>query len=412
MTGPTTQHPGSSAVTAQGSSSVGHGIHGVVDDGYGPVMDEFARNFAERGDLGAACTIYVRGEQVVDVWAGIADRRTGRPWEADTSAVIFSCTKGVLAICAYLLVEQGLLDLDAPIAVYWPSFGQAGKEAITVRDAMTHRAAIPALEVDLAMDEVVAWHPVIKAIERQTPLFPAGSGHFYHALTYGWLLGEVIRRITGLMPGVFFCRAIAEPLGLRTWIGTPEAELSSVAWMEPPLADEDSEAAREAARIAAENQIVERSLTMGGAFAFPAEGAFVTFNDRAIQTAEIPGANGISTARSLAQLYAGCVSEIDGRRFLSPASIADATRVQVEGRQISGIPDDGARWGTGFLLASPPSQPMLGRTSFGHPGAGGQLAFGDVEHGVGLAYLSNQMGGYGDARARELTAALRRVLRA
>jgi CubicO group peptidase (beta-lactamase class C family) len=156
---------------------------------------------------------------------------------------------------------------------------------------------------------------------------------------------------------------------------------------------------------------VERSLTMGGAFAFPDEHGVVTFNDPDIQAAEIPAANGVATSRALARIYAGCVSAIDGPPLLSPAALAEAMVVRAAGPQLSGMPDDGTRWGTGFQLASPPTQPMLGPASFGHAGAGGQLAFGDLEHEVGFAYLTNQMGGYGDARARELTAALRRVLR-
>jgi len=145
---------------------------------------------------------------------------------------------------------------------------------------------------------------------------------------------------------------------------------------------------------------------MGGAFAFPARDGFVTFNDPAIQSIEIPAANGISTAESLARLYAACVSVVDGQPILSDPAIEDALRVRAAGRQLSGMPDDGARWGTGFQISSPPSQPMLGPSSFGHAGAGGQLGFADRDHRVGFAYLGNQMGGYGDARARELTAAL------
>jgi CubicO group peptidase (beta-lactamase class C family) len=385
-------------------------IRGFVDEGYGRVMDAFVANFVERHDLGAGCAVYVSGRQVVDIWGGLADRRTQRPWARDTSAVIFSCSKGILTICAYLLVQEGLLDLDAPVARYWPAFGRHRKSAITVRRAMSHRAGLPALDVDLTRDEVLAWDPVIRAIEEQRPLYPSAAGHLYHALTYGWLVGEVIRRITGLLPGAYFRRAIGDRLGLLTWIGLPEDARPSVVWMEPPLPDEDSEAARESARLLRDNPVVERSLSMGGAFAFPAEGGLVTFNDPAIQAAEVPGANGISTAESLARLYAACVSEVDGPPFLSAASTEDALRVQASGQQLSGLPDDGGRWGTGFQLSSPPSQPMLGPASFGHAGAGGQLGFADAAHQVGFAYLSNQMGGYGDARARELTVALRAAI--
>jgi CubicO group peptidase (beta-lactamase class C family) len=388
----------------------GRAVHGSVDDGYGPVMDAFIANFLERSDLGAACAVYVGDRLVADVWGGIADSRTGSDWTHDTAAVIFSCTKGLLAICAYLLVQEGRLDLDAPIAAYWPQFAAHGKATITVRDAMSHRAGLPALDIDLTRDEVLAWEPVIRAIEAQPPLHRSDEGHLYHALTFGWIIGEVIRRVAGMTPGRFFASVLGEPLGLRTWIGLPVAARPSVAWMEVPLPDEDSDAAREAGRLAADEPIVARSLSMGGAFGFPVEAGVVSFNDPAIQAAEIPGANGVSSAESLARLYAACVGPIAGNPLLSESSLADALEVRSAGRQLSGLPDDGARWGTGFQLASPPTQPMLGPRSFGHAGAGGQLGFADADHRVGFAYLSNQMGGYGDSRARELTLALRSAL--
>ena len=388
----------------------GRHLYGFADEGYGNVVDAFVANFVERHDLGAGCAAYVDGRLVVDLYGGIADRRTGRSWEANTAAVIFSVSKGIVAICAFLLAQQLRLELDAPVARFWPAFGAGGKEAITVRQAMSHRAGVPCLDVNLTKEDVIAWEPVIRALEAQHPLFPPNAGHFYHAMTYGWLVGEVIRRITGLSPGAFFRRAIGDELELQTWIGLPESARPEVAWMEAPLPDEVSDAAREAARVFATNRCVERSVSLGGAFSFPADGDFVTFNDPDIQRAEIPGANGIATPKSLARLYAACVTDVGGVRMLTNSSIEDATHVQSTGPQLSGMPDDGARWGTGFQLSSPPSQPMLGPRSFGHAGAGGQLAFADPDHGVGFAYLSNQMGGYGDARARELTAALRTAI--
>ena len=389
----------------------GRSIHGVVDAGYGAVVDVFIANFIERHDIGAGCTAFVGGRLVLDLWGGLADARAGRAWTADTAAVIFSCSKGLLAICVYHLVQDGRLDLDAPIARYWPEFGSHGKATITIRQAMSHRAGLPSLDLDLTRDDIIGWDPVIKAIEQQRPQFLPEDGHLYHAMTYGWILGEVVRRVTGCSAGRYFRTAIADRLRLRTWIGLPQGEQGSVAWMEPPLPDEDSDAAIETARIVRGSPVVQRSLTMGGAFAFPADGGFVTFNDPAIQAAEIPAANGISSSRSLARLYAACVSSVSGGPpLLTRASIEDATRVQSSGSQLSGAPDDGARWGTGFQLASPPTQPMIGATSFGHAGAGGQLGFADAQRQVGFAYLSNQMGGYGDARARELSNAIRQIV--
>jgi CubicO group peptidase (beta-lactamase class C family) len=388
----------------------GRSIHGLVDERFGAVRDAYVGGFEEGSDLGSACAVYVDGRPVVDLWGGIADSRTGRLWDHETAAVIFSCTKGILAICAYILVQDGRIDLDAPIATYWPEFGALGKTGITVRHAMSHRAGLAALDLNLTRDEILAWRPVIRAIEEQRPHHDADSGHIYHALTYGWILGEVIRRVGGSMPGQFFARTLGQPLRLRTWIGVPPDLRRSIAWMEVPLPDEDSEAAREASRLAAADPIVARSLTMGGAFGFPVDAGVVTFNDPAIQAAEVPGANGVSTAESLARLYAACVGTPGARPLLSASSIADALQVRSSGQQLSGLPDDGARWGTGFQLSSPPAQPMLGPRSFGHAGAGGQLGFADADHRVGFAYLSNQMGGYGDWRARRLTLALRDAL--
>jgi len=388
----------------------GRRIQGFVDAGYGSVMDAFVANFVERRDVGAGCAVYVGGRPLVDLWGGIADARTARPWGRDTAAVIFSCSKGLMAMCVYLLSQQGRLDLDAPIARYWPEFAAADKAAVTVRQAMSHRAGLPALDVDLSRTDVLAWDPVVHAIETQRPLHPPGAGHIYHTLTYGWLLGEVVRKVTGRSPGRFFREAIGDRLDLHTWIGLPDEVRRCVAWMEPPLPDEDSVDAREAARLSREDSLLARSASMGGAFGFPVEDGVVSFNAADIQAAEIPAANGISTAESLARLYGACVSNVDGATLLSATSLEDLLSVQSAGPQLSGLPDDGARWGTGFQLASPPSQPMLGPTSFGHAGAGGQLGFGDVDHHIGFAYLSNQMGGYGDARARELTMAVRAAI--
>ena len=388
----------------------GFAVHGDVDDGYGPVMDAFARNFTERHDVGAGCTAYVDGKPVVDLWAGTADRRTGRPYEHDTATVIFSCTKGVMAVCAYLLVQEGRLDLDAPIARYWPEFAQAGKERITVRDAMAHRAGLAYLDTELTLDDVVAWDPIIRAIELQVPHHAPEDGHAYHASTIGWLLGEVVRRITGLSAGAFFRRALGDPLGLDTWIGLPDAERGHVAWMEPPLPDDDSDFAKGFASFGNDPRII-RTMSLGKAFAFPSDDGQVTFNNPIIQASEIPGAGGISSAASLARLYAACVTSVDGGQpLLTAASIADGLVVRSAGPQLTGQPDDGARWGTGFQLSSAPAQPLLSDTSFGHTGAGGQLAFADVTYRASFGYVSNQMGGYADARARSLVQALRTVL--
>lgn len=379
-------------------------IHGHADDGYGKVADVFAENFAVRGDVGAAVTLYVAGEKVVDLWGGVADSRSGRPWTADTPAVVFSCTKGIVTICAYLLVQQGQLELDTPVTRYWPEFGQHGKDKITVRDLLTHRAGLMALDRSLTLDEVLRSQPVIEAIEAQTPLWAPGTAHGYHGLTFGWLVGEVIQRVTGTTPGAFFRDTLATPLGLQTWIGLPAAMQEAVAWMQC----QDQDEARAAVHT---DPVIERAYTMGGAFDFPVDrDGVVTFNDARIQAAEIPGAGAVSTARALARLYAACVSSIDGPRLLTPATIDDAVTVRSQGQQLFSDQATGHRWGTGFILNSPPERPLLGERSFGHDGAGGHLAFGDDDYQVGFAYVVNQMGGAADERANRLTDAVRTSL--
>ena len=388
----------------------GRCVHGHVDAGFEAVLDAYVENFRARQDLGSACAVEVEGRRVVDLWGGLADARTGRAWEPDTAAVIFSCSKGLLAICVHVLAERGRLDVDVPIAERWPGFGRNGKDTLTLRDVMSHRSGLAALDIDLTRQDVVVWERVVEAIESQTPASTPADGHTYHAMTYGWIVGEVIRRVTGSTPGRWFDCELARPLRLDTWIGLDPSSGADVAWMTAPLPDEDSDAARRSAAVAERDATIRRSLTMGGAFAFPADGDHVTFNDVDLRSAEIPAANGISSARSLARIYSACIVGTDAPALLDPATIDDATRVRSSGAQLTGLPDDGARWGTGFQLASPPSHPMLGPTSFGHAGAGGQLAFADTEHRVGFAYLSNQMGGYGDGRANALTAALARCL--
>ncbi len=384
----------------------GREIHGLVEPGFGAVVDTFVANFTQRGDLGASCSVLLDGRPVVELWGGMADRRTGRAQTRRTAAVVFSCSKGIMAACAYRLVEQGLLDLDEPVASYWPEFACCGKSHITVRHVLSHRAGLPALDRDLTRSDVLSWGPVIAAIEEQAPLYAPEDGFAYHALTYGWLIGELIRRQSGRMPGHYLQEEIAGPLGLRMWIGAP-ADVDDVAWMEAPLPDDGSAESHLAAKLLEGHPVVARSLSMGRAWPFPADDTgHVVFNDIDIQRAEVPGANGICSAGALARFYAHCLGWSGQPGLLAPASIADALVPRAEGVQLTGSPDDGARWGTGFQIASPPTQPMLGATSFGHAGAGGQLGFADVDSGAAFAYVSNQMGGYGDIRASELTAAL------
>jgi CubicO group peptidase (beta-lactamase class C family) len=182
-------------------------INGWVAPDFQDVRRAFQANFDDGAEVGAAFAAYHRGEKVVDLWGGIADERTGRQWEEDSLVLVYSTTKGVTAMCAHRLAQEGRLELEAPVATYWPEFAQAGKEEVTVADLLSHRAGLAWIDGSMSFDDMVAWEPVIKALEIQAPSWPPGSAHGYHATTYGWLVGEVIRRITGVSVGTYLQRA-------------------------------------------------------------------------------------------------------------------------------------------------------------------------------------------------------------
>ncbi|EPH42660.1 putative Beta-lactamase domain-containing protein 2 [Streptomyces aurantiacus JA 4570] len=372
---------------------------GWADERFGAVADVFDQNFAEFDELGAA--VFAGGRKVVDLWGGVADERTGRAWQEETVVPVFSCAKGVVSVCVHLLAQEGRLDLDAPVARYWPEFAGAGKETITPRMVLGHRAGLPVLDRTPTFEEITEWTPVIRAIEEQEPLWAPGETYEYHAHVFGFLLGEIIRRVTGLTPGAYFRRAVADDLGLRTWIGLPEHELGSLARLveapgRPPMPGPES--------------ILTRMVTMNGAFAFPGVDVPHGWNDPALLGAEIPGAGAVSSARGLATLYAAAATGVDGStRLLTRDTVTDAVREQSAGTSWLGF-DMGVRWGSGFLLDSPAFRPTLGPRSFANDGAGGQFAFGDDEFGVGFAYTANKMIGHGDDRANRLVAAVRKCL--
>jgi CubicO group peptidase (beta-lactamase class C family) len=364
-------------------------VGGVVESRFEAVREAFAANFRERGEVGAACCVYVGGRPVVDIWGGVADEKTGREWAEDTPVLVYSTTKGVTAICAHHLAERGGLDLDAPVVRYWPEFGAEGKEATTVRQLLAHQAGLPTLEPKLNPADALAWDPAVEQLARQAPLWEPGTQHGYHAVTYGWLVGEVIRRATGRSVGRYLAEEIAGPLDLDLWIGLPDRQQSRVARLRPapPVRlSRDERAAIPQAELdrlmamADPGSLLMRALN-------PTDPPF-SFNSSELRAAELPGANGIGTARSLARLYAATIGEVDGVRLLSPRTLAGATAEQSNGPDaVLGLV---TRFGSGFFLPSAFS-PLMGPRSFGHAGAGGSLACADPDTGVAFAYVMNQM---------------------
>ncbi|MFE9576896.1 serine hydrolase domain-containing protein [Nocardia sp. NPDC006044] len=386
-------------------------IDGTVAPGYEAVRDAFAANFADQGDIGAAVCVYRDGRPVVDLWGGLADPDAGRPWERDTLALVYSATKGVVTAAAHLLVQRGLLDLDAPVARYWPEFAAASKGEIPVRWLLTHQAGLAAIDKPVPLDDALAWTPMVDALAAQTPNWTPGTDHGYHGRTFGWLIGEVIRRSTGRTAGQFLAEEIAGPYGIDFFIGLPAAQRDRVSRLVfAPKPDLDS---------VPDELIPEQLRPMVAAMRDPeslANRAFqitdppdIDFNSPAVQAAEIPASNGIGTARGLARLYASLVGEVDGKRLLTPATLAAAIREQTSGLdRVIMLPD---RYATGFML--PIADLTLGGpNTFGHPGRGGSLGYADPERNLAFAYITNYIvEGAVDLRARNLVDALETALR-
>ena len=355
-------------------------IDGHVAPGFEGVRDAFAVNFDERAEVGAAVCVYLDGQPVVDLWGGVADATTGRPWEEDTLAVVFSSTKGVTATCVNLAMQRGLLDPDATVATYWPEFATNGKEAITVRQVVSHQAGLPLVEGEWTLDEALSWDPVVAQLATQAPIWPPGTQHGYHMRTFGWLSGELIRRTTGRTPGTFLREEVAGPLGLDFWIGLPEDLEARVARLVPPATD-----MRAALAQFGESLLLTRVFSNpGGLFNYDD-----MWNTRPLHACELPSTNGIGNARALARLYASVVGDgLDGARLLTDETIAAATTVQASGPDAVIMAP--SRFGLGYMLgnsfgaANPAS-------CFGHAGAGGSLSFADPDRRVGFGYVMNDL---------------------
>jgi CubicO group peptidase (beta-lactamase class C family) len=380
-------------------------VDGIVEPGFERVRDAFVRNFDEHGDVGAGFCLHVEGRKVVDVWGGVANEATNEPYGESTLQLVFSTTKGATAACANLLMQRGLLDIDAPVVTYWPEFGGAGKENIPVRWLLCHKAGLPVIDKRLSLAEVLAWDPVIAALSVQEPVWEPGTAHGYHALTFGWLVGEVVRRIDGRSLGTFFADEIAKPLGLEFWIGLPQSEEHRVAPLIGNLLPEGGVPNEELRALIEEftgpDSVLGRALSLNGAFDMDC------WNDRTVHAAEIGAANGITDARSLSRLYAGLVGALPdapAAPLFSPAQIDAAREPQTEGSDRCLFFD--TSFGLGFFTASLLA-PYGGAGSFGHSGAGGSMGFADPDNQIAAGYVMNRMAQNlsGDPRTRGLVQA-------
>ncbi|MDA8355184.1 MAG: serine hydrolase [Actinomycetota bacterium] len=404
-------------------SPKGTHANGWTAPGFEPVQVAFERNFEVDGEVGAAFAAYHRGRKVVDLWGGTADVTNGAPWQEDTIVLVYSTTKGVTAMCANRLAQEGLLDMGAPVAEYWPEFAQAGKEAVTVTDLLSHRAGVAWIDGTMSTADALAWEPVIRALEGQAPSWVPGTDHGYHATTYGWLVGEVIRRVSGKSVGTYLRDAITAPLGASFFVGLPASEHARPARLVSfidALASGRIDAS--GADGPGDAEMIERAKTYlapGGPLmlALGAPGGALSdqkiWDSPELWSAEIPAANGMCDARSLAALYGACVGEIhlpDGGsyRLLSAEQLDQALVQQTQGpdRVLLGLD---LQWGLGFMLNRGiiAESGMGGPRTFGHYGMGGSVGWADPDLGLGMGYVMNRMslGMAGDKRSHRLITA-------
>ena len=357
-------------------------ISGSVAPGYEAIRAAFEENIATRGEVGAAVSVWHHGREVASLAGGVVVPG-GAPYGLDTLQLVFSTTKGATAICLGMCVERGLVDLDAPVSRYWPEFAANGKDGITVAVLMGHRAGLPTIDATLGLTDALDWDTITKHLAAQLPMWEPGTAHGYHALTYGWLAGEIVRRVDGRSLGTFFRDEVAKPLGLDFHIGLPEALEALVSPIIPaPPPPPAIEALM--AQMMGPDTLGGRALGLNGAFS-ATEG---TFNRRDVHAAEIPAANGITNASSLAKMYAACVGEVDGVRLLSPGYVERARTTQTSGTDKCLLVE--SRFGIGFMTPGSFAT-LLGAGSFGHPGAGGSLGCALPEQELALGYVMNQM---------------------
>ena len=364
-------------------------INGYTAPGFERVAEEFERNFTERGDLGASFAVAFGDEPLVDLWGGIANRASGRSWAEDTLQIIFSGTKGLTATCILLLIQRGQLALDAPVAQYWPEFAAAGKHDVLVRHLVTHTVGLPGLEEPVTWQEATDARRMAALLAQQPRSNDPRATRTYHAVTFGWLCGELVRRVDGRTIGRFFAEEIAKPLGLDLWIGLPpelEPRVSSVELAASWTMVTDETLADDPLRRAVENPLRYRP------------GSF-PWNEPSWHAAEVPSSNGIGTARSIARFYAN-LDEV-----LSPTALQLGSTVL--SNRHDPLMNRATAFGVGFQLQT--DMLTLGPTpdAFGHGGAGGSVHGRWPRQRLGFSYTMNLLrDDPDDERAASLLTAL------
>lgn len=380
-------------------------IKGYCDDRLANVRDAFQINFRDRGEVGAAVCVMLDGEPVVDLWGGVADVETDRPWDENTVVVVMSCTKGAVALCGHMLADRGLLDMDAPVAKYWPEFAAHGKANILVRHVFSHQSGVAHVKDAVPQDGFCDWKTIIRLIERSSPFWQPGTRVGYHLLTHGYIIGELVRRISGSSSiGAFFHEEVAGPLGLDFWIGLPAAEHHRVARLIPApppahlatmmniVAKCPPSLPRNLAKLIAPSNVIARTMTNLGGF-------LDNFETPRYYESEIPSAGAVTNARSLAGMYAPLA--LDGahrdKRLVRPEAIA-GMRYTAAATDCDLLLGGRSSFSLGFSKswgsndAGGLNSVVIGEDAFGAPGFGGHIGFADPHYRLSFAYTMNKQG--------------------
>jgi CubicO group peptidase (beta-lactamase class C family) len=374
-------------------------VEGSCEPRFAQVRDEFERNFAERGEAGASVCVTVDGETVADLWGGTTDAATGTAWEPDTITHVWSATKGATALCAHILASRGQLDLNAPVTAYWPAFGKSGKDGVLVRHLLTHQAGLPAVREPLPAGCFYDWQLMVDVLAREEPFWQPGTRTGYHALTFGFLVGELVRRVSGRSLGTFFREEVAEPLGLDFWIGLPEEHEPRVARTIPADLPQPGDPVPSFYVMALTEPTSLPALMFGnngGYMLTPGES-----DTRAAHAAEMGSVGGITNARGLAGLYRPLAlgGAAEGIRLVEESQVVlmGAVSAATACDAVFHVP---TRWSLGFVKSADnrylpradQDSMLLSEEAFGYIGMGGSLGFADPRARLSFGYAMTKQG--------------------
>jgi CubicO group peptidase (beta-lactamase class C family) len=363
---------------------------GFVADGWSGVAEAFAHNIDSREDIGAGVSVFHKGKCVVDIAGGYFDREATKPYTLDTLQLVFSTTKGVVATAVAICVERGLLSYEEPVSLFWPEFAAHGKEHVTVAQLLSHQAGLYTVEGELSFEDLLNWNTMVARLADTPPLFPVGSTHGYHAVTFGWLAGELVRRVDGRNIGRFIAEEIANPLGGEIYVGLPERHEPrvspiNVGW--PRTATDAPSTPAAPAQLP--NKYLASALSVNGAL--NVKGGF---NRQDLHAAEVPGANGIANARSLAAMYSATFTETETSngsvRLLNDETRKKMTVQQTKDGEVDLCLQTQRTFAMGFVT---PSEKLAfdAPGSYGHAGAGGSVSFADPNRQMSFSYIMNRM---------------------